>query len=731
MKRAAQFLPLALVLLLFPMLSGCGSDVSGSSPPNPISGVTVSIPEDYVDLAAGESHQFTATVTGTDNTAVTWSVTGCTGDACGSITSAGYYTAPKQISDEANVVVAATAQADKSKSDTANVHHAPVAVKLGPASAWVSPGATQMFTATIDHDIDQMGVTWSLTCSDTLCGTLTDATLTSVLFTAPSALSGPPIVILKATSVRDTNKSSEVVISVTTPSNETLAEGDYAFVFDGWKLICQTTCCDGVRAAMAGQFHADGKGQITGGVEDINIESGSSETLAITGNYEVESDRRGILTLTSSKGTFKYGMSVEASGRKGTFIASDEGQANGLIVGGGSFEKQDPTAFTLPVLAGPYAIGLFGVDYQVWGAENQSAIGRFEANAAGVLSSGRMELQRGTGSETIFKIGTYNAVSYNLGGTFGAPSMNTGRGSATLNLISAESGKTGTLHFAYYVVSADRVLLVGTDNPVPTISNAAPILSGEARRQAGPFSSASLAGPSIFSMTATATDPWGFTLQDAVIGQLVADGRGSLSGVLDSTGNMILREAGNAEGNALSNQAFTATYTVDSDGRVVFNKIPAGMSESQVAYLFGQNQGFLMDATAGFARFGRIEPQDEGPFDASSISGPLVLAVSRITGSGTKITAGWILFDRTDGASILADSEVVEWVNNQSLSVPRATYLTGKYTMASNGRGTIELNSQSSSSQVSVFWMASPSKMVSLVPFDDWPPVLTEFRQSP
>ncbi|MDE3150012.1 MAG: hypothetical protein KGL37_11140 [Acidobacteriota bacterium] len=727
MKRASWLLPLALALV--PVLSGCGgvgASSSGTNPPNPPAVVAVAISETHVLLGAGEGHQFTATVTGTDNTAVTWSVTNCTGSACGSITSNGYYTAPSQVPTESWAVILATSQADPGKYATAGVWHEPVDVKVDQAGAWLTPGGTYKFTATVGYDIDQLGVTWSLACSDTICGVLSDATLTTVVYTAPSVLSGPPVVTLKANSVKDSNKSSEVVISVKMASSETLAEGNYAFVFDGWKTNCPPTGCDAVRAALTGQFHADGNGLITGGIEDINVATGSSETLAITGSYQVESDRRGTLILTSSKGTATYRMSVAASGREGTFISFDQGAVNGMILGSGSFEKQEPNAFSLPALAGPYAVGLFGVDYQVWGAENQSAIGRFEANAAGILSNGRMDLQRSTGSnKTIYNIGTYHAVSYNLGGTFSAPSMDTGRGSATLNFISAESGEVGTLHFAYYIVSADKILLVGTDSPVPKISNSGPILSGEARRQAGPFSSASLAGPSIFSMTATVLDPWGFATQDAVVGQLVSDGHGSLSGVLDSTGN----EMQGAGYPSVLNQAFTASYGVDPDGRAVFNKIPAGKSDSQIAYLFGQNQGFLMDETAGFARFGRIEPQDEGPFDASSISGPLVLAVNRVTSLGTEIAAGWILFDQKDGMSIVVDAESLGSVNKELLSIGRTYYVTGAYTVASNGRGTFNFtSSQVPNAQGLAFWVASPSKVVALAKFDSWWPVLMEFR---
>lgn len=747
MKPASRFLPLTFVVILFPLLQGCGGGVaasSGANPPpnnNPPPAVTVAISDSYVSLAAKEGHQFMATVTGTENTTVTWSVADCTDDLCGSITSKGYYTAPSQIPAERHVAIKATAQADPSKFATATVHHAPVVVRITPASAWVAPGATQLFTATVEHEIDQLGVIWSLACSDTLCGVLTDPTLTSVMYAAPSALSGPPVVTLKAASIRDPARSSEVTITVKQTSGETLEEGDYAFVFDGWKTYCPPTGwgCGEVRAAIAGQFHADGKGLITSGTEDINVDPATSkimadtgsyeyvdpggfETLAITGSYEVESDRRGSLTLTTSKGTARYRISVAASGREGTFISFEEGPVTGMILGSGSFERQDTNAFSLPVLAGPYAFGLFG-PYTIWGTDRGAAIGRFEANAAGVLSTGRMDLQLSGGY-----LGPFQAESYNLAGTLSAPSPNTGRGSLTLNLVSATGGAADSLHFAYYTISADKMLLIETDRPVPRNEFTPAIFSGEARRQVGPFSAASLAGPSIFSMTATVID-WGLTTQDAVIGQLVADGRSSVSGILDGSGNSWSLWWGDPP---ISNQAFTASYSVDPDGRVVFTNIPVPTSVSQVAYLFGQNQGFLMDAAAEFfSHFGRIEPQDDGPFTANSISGPLIIAaVYPVSSFYSDIAAGWVLFDQNGGVSFIADAVYMPTVNNQVLSVGRTVYVTGTYAVAPNGRGTLDLlQSQLASSQGLAFWVASPSRIVTLAKLTGDYSVLMEFRQ--
>jgi hypothetical protein len=70
-------------------------------------------PNDSADSWPSQTAQFTATVTNTTNTAVTWAVTTPGG---GTITSAGLYTAPTISSQvPASVTITATSQADSTK----------------------------------------------------------------------------------------------------------------------------------------------------------------------------------------------------------------------------------------------------------------------------------------------------------------------------------------------------------------------------------------------------------------------------------------------------------------------------------------------------------------------------------------------------------------------------------------------------------------------------------------
>jgi hypothetical protein len=84
-------------------------------------GVTISPATASVRLK--QSRQFTATVTGTSNTAVVWKVNGITGGntTLGRVNQNGVYTAPRRVPSPATVTVSATSVADPSKSASAQV----------------------------------------------------------------------------------------------------------------------------------------------------------------------------------------------------------------------------------------------------------------------------------------------------------------------------------------------------------------------------------------------------------------------------------------------------------------------------------------------------------------------------------------------------------------------------------------------------------------------------------
>ena len=95
-----------------------GAAIVTVTPPAAGEGVSVS-PTDTL-APVGTSVQYTATVTGFDNTAVTWSVDGVAGgnSTVGTISASGLYQSPTALPNPATVAISATSQADSSQSDS-------------------------------------------------------------------------------------------------------------------------------------------------------------------------------------------------------------------------------------------------------------------------------------------------------------------------------------------------------------------------------------------------------------------------------------------------------------------------------------------------------------------------------------------------------------------------------------------------------------------------------------
>jgi len=82
------------------------------------SGVTVSVSPLNATLYGGQTQQFSATVSNSGNTAVTWSISP---SGIGAINSSGLYTAPTSITTQQTVTITATSQADTTKTGSATI----------------------------------------------------------------------------------------------------------------------------------------------------------------------------------------------------------------------------------------------------------------------------------------------------------------------------------------------------------------------------------------------------------------------------------------------------------------------------------------------------------------------------------------------------------------------------------------------------------------------------------
>src|SRR5271156_6018019 len=135
MRRASLGLVLALILVHVSCTGSTKSAGTATPPPQ----VTVSVTPTAANVRAGAGQPFSATVTGTTNQAVTWSVNGVVGGnaTVGLITNAGLYTAPTILTNPNTITVSATSAADAGASGASDVtlwNATPVLSNVSPAT---------------------------------------------------------------------------------------------------------------------------------------------------------------------------------------------------------------------------------------------------------------------------------------------------------------------------------------------------------------------------------------------------------------------------------------------------------------------------------------------------------------------------------------------------------------------------------------------------------------------
>ena len=143
-KRALRHSLLFVFLAAAAALAGCtgttkSSPASNANTPPSGSSVTVAVSPSSANVRIGATQSFSATVTGSTNTSVTWQVNGVEGGsaATGTINSSGLYIAPTTVPSSNIVTVGAVSSADATASGSSAVtlqNPVPVLTSIAPAS---------------------------------------------------------------------------------------------------------------------------------------------------------------------------------------------------------------------------------------------------------------------------------------------------------------------------------------------------------------------------------------------------------------------------------------------------------------------------------------------------------------------------------------------------------------------------------------------------------------------
>lgn len=641
-------------------VSQADSSKSGNATVTVVGPVVIKISPTSARVFAGDTKQFTATVTGPTNTAVSWSVsgTGCVGAACGTVDGNGLYTAPPAVPTPATISVTATSQADPSKAASATVTIlAAVSVVVTPGNALVPVGGQLQFSAQVSGT-SNAAVTWEVSgagCTPALCGTVSS----SGLYVAPATVPSLASVQILAVSAADPQRSGATTVTIVAADAAKL-NGVYVFLFRGFDAAGAYTA--------AGSFTADGNGKLLNGLEDVNRTSGAVSSVAFTGTYSLTPDNRGVFTIKTASGSSTFAFALGATGQWARYIEFDKTG----VQGSGIFKARTVSQFSDSTLSGAFVMGVTGARSS---SARVGALGSlFFDGSSGSISGNTVDVNDS---------GNILPTFINFSGAYSVAS--TGRGTVALSLPGFGSG---TVHFAAYVVSSTDVFLVSTDAVATS-----PILGGELSQQTGALLTAgTLLGPSIFEMTGVTG---GFA--DALIGQMSFDGNSTVTALFDEN-----------NGGTVTNGKLTGAYNVSFSGRTTFNLVNSKThtSTTLIAYLIAGNTALLMDTTTS-VWFGALQAQlAKPPFRSSTLSGTFAAGPDLMVASGSPLTSGIISLD---GVSAVTGTEDLSSGLSSGLSLA-GTYAIG--TGPNNGRGQLSLVSPATQSVI--LWIVSNSEFIAL-----------------
>lgn len=512
------------------------------------SGVTISSSTSSTAILPNGTLTLSASVpTDTTNSGVTWQLIGV-GTLSSPTATTVVYTAPSSVTGTATPIVIATSVHDSTDtgSVTLAVQGTPVLEAADLYPAYVSTA----YTTRVVVAGGQADYTWTLD-SGTLPAGITLGTSVS----SQVALSGTPTVAgtynftLKV--VDNQSRSATVALTlVVNPAVTCLISGQFAVLYSGFH--------NSVATARAASLTLTSAGVLTG-LQDHG--GGAITNDPLTGKCAITSTNAGTFLVTGTGGNTTYSHVVSSTPDHGRLALT----APTTDQGSGSFYQQDATAFTQAALAGDFAFGLIGADTS---GTHMGVAGRLTVDSAGAVTNATVE-----------RNGATPLTDAAAAGTMTAPD---GNGRGTLTLTTTVSNET--MVFAYYVVNANKLLLVD----ITGASNAR--VSGFMTRQSGTFDSTAVASPGVMSL-------WGSSgssesVAAAALGRISAaidDGGGSsgtLSLALDSAEQGTVHAAQNYSGVA---------YAVDTTGRVTLSYTNDSVTRSFVLYLDSAANGYVVE----------------------------------------------------------------------------------------------------------------------------------------
>jgi hypothetical protein len=595
----------------------------------------------------------------------------------------------------------------------------------------VVAGATLDFEAKVKNG-NGNGVSWGVQSGDSCTGTNGISSLgvpgggggvgtipantpnnTVVTYTAPSALPlDAPFIFVTVTALQSPETTGPCVVVVVVATKNALFASNFVFRLRGF-------ASSGLPFGIIGRFNADGKGNISSGLEDVDIAQtdGSSvgfTKVAFTGSYNMDTSRHGTMTLivaasapwkarppvTPPPATMTFSFTLSLDGSFGSLIETDGAATPVEYVGSGDFQVQgNSSKFTTTNIVGSYLVSLTGTAGVNASAVNKGLIGRLNLAASTgltgtILNTSRADDESGAPTQT-------------LTGTYSIDDQPSGHG--TLNV----TGGANPI-ISFYIGAPRRFYALRTDNnPAGTSPDA--ILMGVVRflPSTATFDNTSM-GAVLFEMLGINGGHASAVVGTFVSGQKIGSNTdGFLQGILD------LNDGGKVPGSppisfAGPNGPNIASFTVAPMGRGTMSISLGGVTYNFIFYLRAQAVGFLLEHPASDnssrGRSGSFFPQS-----VTSVGGGSFMGSTEVATAGSE--NGLTLLPLTvsgSSASFQNGTRYVSALGSAATSGPASGAFA--LTDTANNRGTLTMTSSGgiAGSGTAAFYLVSDSEMIAI-----------------
>lgn len=675
---------LPCVLLILAGLTACGGGTKKKTP-----SVIVTLTPASVSLIAGQAQQFNATVSGTSNTSVTWSLSGsnCTGTACGTLDSSGLYKAPDLVPNNFTVNVVATSAADSSKSGTGSVNNLAVAITVSPNSNLSMISAeTKQLTATVTNaPTGKNGVSWVVVGEGSIDST--------GLYSAPAVVLGDGTVTINATSTFDGTKLASVTIALKAPVI-TIGPIDPVLEAGGVHLQFVATVTN-VPAGQTGvNWFLDGVGSLTlAGLyttPDL-VSDNITSTIQAVSTFDPSKVAKSVVKM--------YPVAVTVSPHPVTLFAGQTQQFSASVMN--HLNKKVNWTVTGATCGAGSACGTVDENGVYAAPSSISEELTVSLTAISVADSTRSGLATITLKPLQITVSPKTAnVKISGSQQFGV----TVQGSTNTSVNWSLSGP-GCSGLDCGMIDSTGLYLAPPNLPNPPTVNVLVAAAADTTRT-DTATITLIYDPNVklhgtYAFVYTGWDPSGKPLD--AIGSMVADGDGHLSGLLDMNGaNTSYRRI---------NEPFSGTYEVhpaDNRGEMTMT-VSSGSRTLRFSMDPAGNRGyFLLFESTGMYGSGMFKRQNTSDFSLAKLNGDYVMGATGMSYMGDERNALLGRF-HTDGAGAISDTSLdITNTGGPTANLPfQGSISMDSQTGASSGRGTMSLTTMAGGANFSFFLVDS------------------------